>query len=74
MTLDELIQELASCARFQNDDFRKGERLFIIEKRLGDGIDAKNLDKIKIIKMIRKMRNDMLLWCDDIISFANEEN
>ncbi len=67
MTLEELIDEMG-------DNLRETGEFLILRKHFTQSIHRDNLTKWKVVEMVRAIRNDMLLWCDDIISFANEES
>ena len=66
MDIEELLEE-ASAKRAQ--DLNK--TFYVIERKFGRPLS--DLNKGEFIKVIRKIREDCLLWCDDMISFANED-
>lgn len=71
MTLEELKQELGVSLKKVKT---YGVDAYYIEHRFSttQTVNASELTKYEIIKMVRKLRNDCLLWCDDIIGFAND--
>lgn len=72
MTLDELIEELGASARITRDDYYPTRKLFLIEKRFGRGAVADDMTKETIVDLVRQIRNDTLLWCDDVIAWARD--
>lgn len=66
MNIAELLEE-ASARKVQDGN----SAFYVIERRFGRPIS--DLNKMEFLKVIRKIREDCLLWCDDMISFANED-